>query len=248
MNCSSSQHLLELYLDGELSPRESAEIQEHLQYCASCGGTYQRLEELQKAIRMQGIRHTAPAHLEQKIQAALRNASRNESARSLPWKWMAMAASVLLFASITWNVASLRSRASGTDAIAREVLSSHLRSLMGTHLLDVPSSDQHTVKRWFNGKLDFSPDVRDFSSQGFPLVGGRIEYIDDRPVAALVYQRSKHVINLFTWPSSSAAQSGYRESERNGFNVVYWIQGGMNYWAVSDLNMSDLKQFAELYK
>jgi anti-sigma factor RsiW len=132
--------------------------------------------------------------------------------------------------------------------LAQEVLSSHLRSLMGTHLLDVPSSDQHTVKPWFNGKLSFSPDVKDFSSQGFRLVGGRIEYIGDRPVAALVYQRRQHFINLFTWPSSPGSQSGYGEMKRSGYNLVFWTEDGMTCWAVSDLQIGELEQFAQLYK
>jgi anti-sigma factor RsiW len=165
------------------------------------------------------------------------------------WNWMAVAASFLLFASLALNIASLRSRNSAArNTLAQEVLSSHLRSLMGTHLLDVPSSDQHTVKPWFNGKLSFSPDVRDFSSQGFRLVGGRVEYIGERPVAALVYQRRQHLVNLFIWPSPSASQSGYSELKRSGYNLVSWTKDGMTCWAVSDLQTGELEQFAELYK
>jgi anti-sigma factor RsiW len=249
MRCASSRHLLELHLDGELSPSESVEIQEHIENCASCDGLYRRLEQRQSDIRQRVTRHAAPAHLQQSIQAALRKAAASERhARSLPWNWMAVAASVLLFASMTWNIASLRPRDSARNVLAQEVLSSHLRSLMGTHLLDVPSSDQHTVKPWFNGKLNFSPDVKDFSSQGFRLVGGRIEYIDDRTVAALVYQRRQHFINLFTWPSPSSSQRGYSEMKRSGYNLVSWTEDGMTCWAVSDLQTSELEQFAQLYK
>ena len=249
MRCASSRHLLELYLDGELSASESAEIQEHIDDCASCRGLCQRLEHLQGDIRKQITRHTAPAHLQQSIQVALRKASASEfQARPLRWNWMTVAASVLLIASMAWNIAFLRSRDSARDVLAQEVLTSHLRSLMGTHLLDVPSSDQHTVKPWFNGKLNFSPDVKDFSSQGFRLVGGRIEYLGDRPVAALVYQRRQHFINVFTWPSSSSSQSGYNEMKRSGYNLVSWTEDGMTCWAVSDLQTSELEQFAQLYK
>jgi anti-sigma factor RsiW len=249
MRCASSRHLLELHLDGELPAGESAEIHEHIQSCASCSGLYQGLERLQSDIRTQVTRYRAPAQLQQSIQAALRKTSAIEpQAPRMHWNWMAVAASVLLFASMAWNVAFLRSRDSATDVLAREVLSSHLRSLMGTHLLDVPSSDQHTVKPWFNGKLNFSPDVKDFTSQGFRLVGGRVEYIDDRPVAALVYQRRQHFINLFTWPSSSSSQNGYSETKRSGYNLVSWTEGGMTCWAVSDLQPSELEQFAQLYK
>ena len=249
MRCASSRHLLELHLDGELSASESAEIQEHIENCASCSGLYQGLERLQSDIRTQVTRYRAPAQLQQSIQAALRKAAASEpQAPHMHWNWMAVAASVLLFASMAWNIAFLTSRDSATDVLAREVLSSHLRSLMGTHLLDVPSSDQHTVKPWFNGKLNFSPDVKDFTSQGFRLVGGRVEYISDRPVAALVYQRRQHFINLFTWPSSSSSQNGYSETKRSGYNLVSWTEGGMTCWAVSDLQPSELEQFAQLYK
>ena len=250
MRCASSRPLLELHLDGELSSSESADIQEHIESCAFCGGLYQNLEQLQSDIRMPATRHTAPAHLQHRIQAALREAAGSEpQPRRMHWNWMAVAASILLVISMAWNIATLRSRDSAArDILAQEVLSSHLRSLMGTHLLDVPSSDQHTVKPWFNGKLSFSPDVKDFSSQGFRLVGGRIEYIGDRPVAALVYQRRQHFINLFIWPSPSSSQSGYSEMKRSGYNLVSWTEGGMTCWAVSDLQPSELEQFAQLYK
>jgi anti-sigma factor RsiW len=249
MRCASSQHLLELHLDGELSASESAEIQMHIESCAFCGGLYQHLEQLQSDIRERVTRYRAPAHLQQNIQAALRKAAANgRQSRPWRWNWMAVAASVLLFASMAWNIAFLQSRGSARDVLAQEVLSSHLRSLMGTHLLDVPSSDQHTVKPWFNGKLNFSPDVKDFGSQGFRLVGGRIEYLEDKPVAALVYQRRQHFINLFMWPAHSSSQSGYSEMKRSGYNLVSWTEGGMTCWAVSDLQTSELEQFAQLYK
>ena len=144
------------------------------------------------------------------------------------------------------GIALFPSRTSSADLIAQDVLSSHLRSLIGAHLLDVPSSDQHTVKPWFNGKLDFSPEVRDFTAQGYPLIGGRIDYARGRPVAALVYQRRKHVINVFTGPS--AAADGGAELDHNGYHVVHWNISGMTWWAVSDLNAGELRQFVDLYR
>jgi anti-sigma factor RsiW len=162
-----------------------------------------------------------------------------------PWRWLAIAAAVLLVFSAAWNIALLRSRSDSTDLIAQNVLSSHVRSLMGTHLLDVPSADQHTVKPWFNGKLDFSPDVRDFTAQGFPLIGGRIDYVGDRPVAALVYQHGKHIINLFTWPSLADGPTNF---STNGYHILHWNSGGMTWWAVSDLNVSELTKFESMCK
>jgi anti-sigma factor RsiW len=249
MKCTSSEHLLELYLDGELTARESAEMGEHLDSCSACAKQYRRLEQIGSDIRMHVGHYAPPADLERRVQAALRKAAREERQPGrLLQNWMALAASVLLFVSAAWNVALLRSHSSARDLLAQEVLSSHLRSLIGTHLVDVPSSDQHTVKPWFNGKLNFSPDVKDFARQGFPLIGGRIEYLDDKPVAALIYQRRKHLINLFLWPESSSSSSGYSEMTKRGYNLVSWTQNGMTFWLVSDVQTSELEQFAQLYK
>jgi anti-sigma factor RsiW len=249
MTCASSQHSIEAYLDGELATSESVEVREHIDGCPSCAAIYRRLEQLQNNLRIQVPRYTAPAHLQQRIHVALRKAAEDEvPRRALPWNWAAVAASVLLCASLIWNVALLRSRGPATDSLAQEVLSSHVRSLIGAHLVDVPSSDQHTVRPWFNGKLDFSPEVRDFASQGFRLVGGRVDYLGDRPVAALIYQRRQHFINLFTWPSSSHAPNGHSELKRSGYNILNWTRDGMTYWAVSDIQRGELDQFAQLYK
>jgi len=253
MNCASARNLIEPHLDGELDRDLQAEIQDHLTSCNACTETLSRLLELQTNIRMQVPRYDAPAHLRKRVLDAVREAAKNEVAdsggtrSSLPWQWMAIAASILLAVSLAWNFTLFQSRGAGLDMIAQNVLSSHVRSLIGTHLLDVPSSDQHTVKPWFNGKLDFSPDVKDFTSQGFPLIGGRIEYLVDRPVAALVYRRRQHVVNLFTWPSLSSVNHEAELTQR-GYNLVHWNRASMTYWAVSDLRISELQQFANLYQ
>ena len=249
MTCSSSEHLLELYLDGELAVRESAEMRKHIGGCSTCANRYQRLEQVRTDIRMHVGRYEPPADLDQRVRAAIRRAAVEKKHPGwLLANWMAVAASVLLCASIGWNVALLRSHSSANDLLAQEVLSSHLRSLIGAHLVDIPSSDQHTVKPWFNGKLNFAPDVKDFVRQGFPLIGGRIEYLDDQPVAALIYQRRQHLINLFMWPAASSSPSGYSAMKKRGYNLVSWTRDGMTCWLVSDVQTSELEQLAELYK
>jgi anti-sigma factor RsiW len=183
--------------------------------------------------------YEAPPGLEEKI----RRSVQRESAAGWHWRWLALAAALLLVASVAGNVALLRSRVDQRELLAGEVLSAHLRSLAGSHLLDVPSSDQHTVKPWFNGKLDFSPEVRDL--EGFPLLGGRMEYFEGHAAAALVYGRRKHIINLFTWPQAKPASA--RDDTRNGYHLESWSANGMAFWAVSDLNEDELRQFvAEL--
>ena len=159
---------------------------------------------------------------------------------------VAIAATVILALSVAllWTVFSARARSD--NLVAQQVVSSHIRSMMLDHLVDVPSSDQHTVKPWFNGKLDFAPDVKDFADQGFPLAGGRLDYVDNRTVAALVYQRRKHSINLFIWPSPGANDQSAQQSSVNGYNIIHWTRSGATYWAVSDVNSADLSEFAKL--
>jgi anti-sigma factor RsiW len=162
------------------------------------------------------------------------------------WRWAIAAASLLAAVIIIWSIASFATRQSPDDVLAQEVVASHVRSLMANHLTDVPSSDRHTVKPWFDGKLDFSPAVKDLSPQGFSLNGGRLDYIGNRPVAALVYQRRQHSINLFVWPATHAPAANGKASERQGYNVIRWSNAGMTYWAVSDLNLAELQQFVQL--
>jgi anti-sigma factor RsiW len=244
-----SRELIEGYLDEELRSDLSAEVQEHLAHCPACSETYARIQQQKADIRAMAPAYTAPDILQHSVSNALLLEVQRETAthgRHVNWRWLAIAASVLLVVSMAWNVTRLLPGPAGNDLLAQNILSSHVRSLIGTHLLDVPSSDQHTVKPWFNGKLDFSPQVKDLASQGFPLIGGRIEYLSDRAVAALVYGRRQHVINLFTWPAASAT-GNIGEWSRNGYNLVHWTDSGMTYWAVSDIPAMELQQFKTLY-
>jgi len=243
MTCESAKSLTGAYADDELDAGVDAQVREHLATCGSCAEAHAQLLALRAGIRERAPYYRAPAYLQDRVRAAVRQAGRQAAE---PWRWIAIAAAILLAVSAAWNAVELRSPNFLRDQFAQSVLSSHVRSLLGTHLLDVPSSDQHTVKPWFNGKLDFSPDVRDLAPQGFPLIGGRIDYVGDRTVAALVYQRRQHVINLFTWPSPAPDRP--TELTRNGYHIVHWSSGGMAWWAVSDLNAGELRQFVNFYK
>jgi anti-sigma factor RsiW len=254
ITCKSALSLIEPYLDGELDAAQKVEVEAHLNECANCPAIYRQLSDLGTDLRTLAPRYTAPGHLEGRILSAVRKEARAKPAWGFRWynAW-ALAASVLLAVSAGWNVRLLQSQKNAmlnttgntTGNTAQEIVSSHVRSLIGAHLLDVPSTEQHTVKPWFNGKLDYAPDVKDLAAAGFPLIGGRVDYIDRRPVAALVYKRREHVINLFVWPSNSPLAA---PEAVNGFNLVAWNKAGMNYCAISDLNQNELRQFAGLYR
>jgi anti-sigma factor RsiW len=164
------------------------------------------------------------------------------------WQWLKWGIPAAGTALIAVLLATASFGPSTEARLAQEVTASHLRSLLADHLTDVASSDQHTVKPWFAGKVDFAPPVKDLAAQGFPLVGGRLDYLQDQKVAALVYQRNKHLINLFIWPVTRSANTTKRPALSRGCNLIHWDESGMTFWAVSDLNPAELREFADLLK
>ncbi len=249
MDCDRVQLLLNGYVDGELDLVTSLNVDEHMQSCAACSSHYQLLMSLHTAVSDKSLYRQAPPRLEQRIRSSLRKASPAPSARlAMSWRWFAPSAvlvAVLLFLAgfLGRGLLTLQTATS----LAEQVQMAHVRSLMANHLVDVASSDQHTVKPWFNGKLDFSPPVTDLAGQGFPLAGGRLDYLDGQPVAALVYQRNKHYVNVFIWPSPDK-QQGLQSSTYNGYHLFSWYQSGMIFWAVSDVNTPDLALFVQLFQ
>ncbi len=246
------------YVDGELDIARSLDLERHLAGCVACRAAYESQLALADGIKAAATYYRAPAHLEKRIRSAVRQESRinpdltgrlnrveGGNLSGLRLALLGVAALVLL-ALVAWGV--LRSQQAGAqnNLIAQEVLASSMRSLIAGPLTEVVSSDQHTVKPWFAGKLDFSPNVQDFSAQGFPLAGGRLDYAAGRPVAALVYRHGQHVINLFVWPTTQAPDAPLQEDTLQGYHVFHWAQGGMAYWAVSDMDASELRQFAQL--
>ena len=245
MNCQEAEYLIHGYMDSELDLVKSLEIEQHLQECQACSQTHNNLQTLRSAIRANSLYFQPTAAFRKRIQSSVRQANQAASPpRVLPWRWLGALASLAAVVILTWTLARGLAGPSADDVLAQQVVASHVRSLMPNHLSDVVSTDQHTVKPWFAGKLDFSPMVVDLAAQGFPLIGGRLDYLDNRPVAALVYQRQQHLINLFIWPSSSTTNS--KLDVLQGYQVVHWTNSGMTYWAVSDLNAGELQQFAQL--
>ena len=239
MTCEQAQELINAYIDGELDLLRTMEIEGHLGECEVCRSEHQEHLNVRALLRGGAQYFSAPELLSKRIEKKVKPSAR------LSRRWLATAAAVILTA-FGLLLSSFLYSPRTDNLLAQEIVSSHIRSMMLDHLVDVPSSDQHTVKPWFNGKLDFAPEVKDFADQGFPLVGGRLDYIDNRTVAALVYQRRKHSINLFIWPSTSATNQPAQQSSANGYNLIHWTQSGATYWAVSDVNSADLNEFAKL--
>ena len=250
MRCEESRPLIDFYLDGELDALRAAEFELHVRNCEACTPQIERASKLRAAIRESAPYFAAPPALKLKIREALRaEAGVKESkpprteAISAWWRWTTAAASLAAVALLAVIVTPIFHSRSAENQIAGEVLSSHVRSLMASHLTDVTSTDRHTVKPWFDGKIDFAPNVQDFAAQGYPLIGGRLDYIDHRTVAALVYQRRLHYINVFIWPTQSSTTTSAKPEAREGYNILHWTQNGMAFWAVSDLNEIELDQF-----
>jgi len=255
VNCREVEDLLVAYADGELDLVSSLAAEEHLRDCAACSAALRRLEALHSAVS-QVEYYPAPPEFRRKLMGSLepqtegragvrRDQDSRPATRSRWWAprlWAVAAAACvcLVTALAVWRTVPGRT-GSGLD---QEVVASHVRSLLADHLLDVPSSDRHTVKPWFTGKLNFAPQVADLSAQGFELVGGRLDYLHGQRVAALVYRRRQHTINVFTWPAG-ADESPTTESLQ-GFHVVHWVSHGMAWWAVSDLAEDELRELARL--
>jgi anti-sigma factor RsiW len=248
VNCPETQTLIHGYVDGELDLMTSLEIEQHLQECSTCATIHMSIHSVQAAIKDGSLFFRPPSDLRKRIQSSVRRASHEEPTRRLPpRRLLAVAASLALITTAGWALVRVLPARSADAFLTQELVANHVRSqMLPSHRFDVASSDPHTVKPWFEGKLDFSPPVKDLAGQGFPLVGGRLDYLHNRPVAALVYQRRKHSINLFIWPSTSGAEGTPTTGTRQGYHLIRWTQSGMTHWAVSDLNFPELHEFVRL--
>ncbi|HEV3438904.1 MAG TPA: anti-sigma factor [Gemmata sp.] len=248
MKCQDVQGLLHPYSDGELDLVRQLEIEKHLAACAECTEQEKHLRSLRAVLSSPSLYHSAPAGLRARIQQATPTATYRKRRSALHLAALAAGVLLLVGSAVTFGML-LPLRASSTeDRIAERVIAGHIRSLQVEHLTDVASSDRHTVKPWFRGKLDFSPQVPDLTSQGYTLFGGRLDYLVDRPVAALVYYRRLHAINVFTWPADKDEEQAGRGLSRNGYHIRYWQKSGMTYWAISDLNDEEFDEFVRLFQ
>jgi mycothiol system anti-sigma-R factor len=246
MNCDRASAVLHAYFDNELDALGAAEFERHLDECPECARELDALKSLRSSMDRAQLYEKAPASFRKKVIADLRPARPVSivPART-PWKWPAIAAAFLLLAYTGWQAVSVHRDNNSGALLAAEVVDAHLRSLQPGHLTDVISTDQHTVKPWFDGKVDFSPPVRDFADQGFPLQGGRLDIVDGRTVAALVYGRRKHLVSVFIWPASEQDASP-RGGSQQGYHWLEWRKGSMEFSAVSDVAPADLEQLQRL--
>ena len=248
MICADARLLLHPYIDDELDVAQSAAMANHLRECAACAARVREHERLRRALAQPELYQRAPAAVRE------RWTPRHEAAKPFPpprprrapvaWAAAAGFAAALLLSAPLYR--AMQQRGVAGDMLIDDAVSSHLRALQPQHLMDVVSTDQHTVKPWFDGKLDFSPRVVDLAGAGFPLVGGRLDALDGRSVAALVYRRHLHIISVYEWPAATAGtDAAQQESRHHGYTVLRWTDDGMHYVAVSDVDPAALREFAQ---
>jgi anti-sigma factor RsiW len=248
MTCDEAEILLHALLDGELDAGHAREVEEHIAGCPACAAQLKAYREMSQAIAGADLRYAAPLSLRRRIEASLpqaQAATRAPSRRSV-LRGFAMGSAASAIAAT--GLVAIVLRNDDERRIESEVVSAHLRSLQAGHLTDVISTDQHTVKPWFNGKLDVAPPVIDLTAQGFTLIGGRLDYVDARAIGAIVYRRRQHVINLFVAQTANTESRSPKMETIQGFNIRHWSDRGLNYWAVSDLAADELAEFGEKFE
>ena len=257
MRCADCMPMIDALADHELPPEEERDLRAHIERCVDCARELALVLDVSRAAREGLVRHQAPDVLKARIRAAVSGVNEaNESAgeepaarspaRSRRRSYLRLAAAGVLIAAASSALTFAALRQGSPDSTESELLASHIRSLMPGHLTDVASTNQHQVKPWFNGRLDLSPAVPNLDSLGFPLLGGRLDYVAGRRVAAVVYGRRQHVINVYSWPA--AAHESPRTAAAQGYNMAEWQSGDVEYWAVSDLNRPELDQFIARFR
>jgi anti-sigma factor RsiW len=236
--CPDKEVLLHGLLDGELDAANAQACEAHLKTCPGCAQAFGELQALSARLSAPGVGYHAPAALRHRIEAMA--APRRRLRKAAPWALSGA------FAAIAASLAIVSLQPT-TVALEDQLVASHVRSTLAAHLVDVETSDRHVVKPWFNGRIDFAPPVVELADRGYPLAGGRLDYIGDRVVAALVYRRNRHVINLFVWPSKPGPSQAPGPAMRSGYSVAHWRSGGLEFWAVSDIDPRDLESFHQAF-
>jgi anti-sigma factor RsiW len=251
MNCAECEILLHALLDGELDAGHAREVEAHVAQCSACGEKLKAFRTMRGAMVEANLKEAAPANLRSRIGAALPSpASIGTAPEQLrgPSRRMffgGFAAGAALSAAVAASLVLTVLRNDQEQTVADEVVSAHIRSLQAGHLMDVETSDQHTVKPWFDGKVDVAPPVIDLTAEGFTLLGGRLDYIDGEPVASVVYRRRKHIMNLFVARRLGIAHASVTARTVQGYNVRHWSDQGLDFWAVSDLDGEELGEFVQ---
>lgn len=245
MTCDEAEILLHALIDGELDAGHTREVENHVAGCPRCAALLRDYREMSKAMAGPGVRYSAPSVLRQRVEAALPQPQARPNRRAV-LRGFAMGSAVSALAAT--GLVAIVLRRDDEERIQSEMVSAHLRSLQAGHLTDIISTDQHTVKPWFNGRLDVAPPVADLTAQGFTLIGGRLDYVDARAIGAVVYKRRQHIINLFVAQTASTERRPARIDTVRGFNIRHWSDRGLDYWAVSDLGRDELADFGEKFE
>lgn len=248
MNCADIRELIHSYLDDELDLTQALQMGKHLDRCDACHTVYQQARVLRSTVRGHATYYPAPAPLRSRVLRTVRASTPKPTPRTLTIPWWNFGAALACTVLLTWGLTMRLLIPAEAEHLPDDIVASHIRSLLASNAVDVPSSDQHTVKPWFNGKLAFSPPVQDLTVQGFALVGGRLDYVAKQPVAALAYRHRQHLINLFVWPAAGSGDSTVQTLSKQGYNLVNWTHAGMFFYAISDLNEAELAEFARLLK
>jgi len=249
MTCELSRTTLHGYLDGELDAVRAAEFERHLEGCAQCQTLREQMESVRTQLREGDLYEYAPGGLRERIRAQIFESKSDKRENTSGRRWFLVPAfSVAAIAFTFWLAISLVQPHTHSAQISAELVDAHVRSLQPGHLTDVISTDQHTVKPWFDGKLDFIPPVADYSDKGFSLTGGRLDFVDGHSVAVLVYARAKHVVNVFVWPTRSTETVSDNSGSRQGYNWVLWHSGDMTFCIVSDAAPASLTQLRDLIR
>jgi len=248
MTCEQARQLLDAHVDRELDVATDRELTGHVRECERCAREVESIRALKRALG-ESQRPPAPEALRRRIVNALGSRAADRVTRPSRWLprsgWIAIPGAIAALLALMLVPRVLRP--DQRDFLLREVVAAHVRSTQVDHLTDVASSDRHTVKPWFVGKIDFSPPVVDYQASTFPLIGGRVDYLVDRPVAALVYRHGSHVINVFIWPSDRF-ERGPSLTTRSGYNIDHFSHAGMNYWIVSDMGADEMEKLAALLR